>query len=186
MVNSARSIGMMPGGDVPIRIPHLHRRDAGAAFPLATESLEATSPNKPSSSGGAGRQAYASLRQDSVASILAAAATSTASARVTPSVSATASGQAATKAATPTPAPALTGDAAVVQSLKDALAAAGVNVEELGLNIHNDVERYPGGTYLNRYIAVDTPYGSAGLMTDLVALDPKIAVLDIKRMLGQA
>ena len=165
MVNSAHSIGMMSGGDVPSRIPHLHRRNARAAFPFDTESLDTTSSTESSRSVAAGRQASASLRQDSVASILATAATATAT-KVTPS--------------------ALTGDAAVVQSLKDALTAAGVNVQGLGLDIHNDVERYPGGTYLNRYISVDTPNGSAGLMTDLVALDPKIAVGDIKRMLGQA
>lgn len=75
-------------------------------------------------------------------------------------------------------------DARVVQSLKDALAAAGINAEGLGLAAHEDVVTYPGGSYINRYISVQGNDHIEGLMTDLVAIDPKVAVLDIQRMMG--
>jgi hypothetical protein len=77
-------------------------------------------------------------------------------------------------------------DAAIVKSLQDALAAAGINTAGLGLAAHEDVVTYPGGSYINRYISVNTNGHVAGLMTDLVSINPKIAVLDIKRMLGMA
>lgn len=95
-----------------------------------------------------------------------------------------AAGSVATDAAAePAPA-ALYGDDAVVQSLKDALTAAGIDYSNLGLTVHQDIERYPGGAYLNRYISVNTHDHQEGLMTDLVAMNPNIAVGDIKRMLG--
>lgn len=77
-------------------------------------------------------------------------------------------------------------DAAVVKSLQDALAAAGVKFDGLGLAAHEDVVTHPGGSYVNRYISVTANGHAEGLMTDLVAINPKIAVLDIKRMLGIA
>jgi hypothetical protein len=76
-------------------------------------------------------------------------------------------------------------DALVVKALKDALSAAGVNFDALGLAAHEDVVTYPGGSYINRYISVTTKSGHMeGLMTDLVAINPKVAVLDIQRMMG--
>jgi hypothetical protein len=76
-------------------------------------------------------------------------------------------------------------DALVVKALKDALTAAGVNFEALGLEAHEDVVTYPGGSYINRYISVTTKSGHMeGLMTDLVAINPRVAVLDIQRMMG--
>jgi hypothetical protein len=87
----------------------------------------------------------------------------------------------------PAPAtPAVQDDDAIVQSLKDALTAAGVNFQGLGLAAHQDVVTYPGGTYTNRYISVSTNGHEEGLMTDLVAMNPNVAVLDIKHMLGTA
>lgn len=82
--------------------------------------------------------------------------------------------------------PALTSDAAVLQSLEDALAAAGITVDGLGLATHQDVVTSPGGSYINRYISVQTNGHEEGLMTDLVALNPNVAVIDVKRMLGRA
>lgn len=79
-----------------------------------------------------------------------------------------------------------TGDAAVLQSLKSALAAAGVYSDGLGLATHQDVVTSPGGAYVNRYISVNVHGHEEGLMTDLVAMNPNVAVLDIKRMLGMA
>ncbi len=84
-------------------------------------------------------------------------------------------------ASTQTP---LYGDDAVVQSLKDALTAAGIDYSNLGLAAHQNIETYPGGAYLNRYISVNTHDHQEGLMTDLVAINPNVAVVDIKRMLG--
>jgi hypothetical protein len=77
-------------------------------------------------------------------------------------------------------------DAAIVQSLKDALTAAGIGYDGLGLGAHEDIVTYPGGSYINRYISVNTNGHVEGLMTDLVGINPKVAVLDIKRMLGLA
>ncbi len=73
----------------------------------------------------------------------------------------------------------------MLQALKDALSAAGVNVEGLGLAAHNDVVTYPGGAYTNRYISVTANGHEEGLMTDLVGINPNVAVLDIKHMLGK-
>jgi hypothetical protein len=88
-------------------------------------------------------------------------------------------------AASSTTTPKLSGDAAVLQSLKDALAAAGINTDGLGLATHQDVVSYPGGSYINRYISVETNGHEEGLMTDLVGINPNVAVLDIKHMLGR-
>jgi hypothetical protein len=77
-------------------------------------------------------------------------------------------------------------DAAIVQSLKDALTAAGIGYDGLDLGAHEDIVTYPGGSYINRYISVNTNGHVEGLMTDLVSINPKVAVLDIKRMLGLA
>ncbi len=78
------------------------------------------------------------------------------------------------------------GDDAIVKSLKDALTAAGVSFDGLGLAAHQDVVTYPGGSYVNRYISVNTNGHEEGLMTDLVAMNPNVAVVDIKNMLGRA
>jgi hypothetical protein len=73
----------------------------------------------------------------------------------------------------------------VLQTLKDALTAAGINADGLGLATHEDIVTSPGGSYVNRYISVETHGHEEGLMTNLVALNPNVAVFDIKRMLGQ-
>lgn len=77
-------------------------------------------------------------------------------------------------------------DALVVDRLKQALTAAGVSFESLGLAAHEDVVAYPGGSYIHRYISVRNNLTGHvdGLMTDLVAMNPQIAVVDIQRMLG--
>lgn len=73
-----------------------------------------------------------------------------------------------------------------MQALKDALGAAGINTDGLDLRPHTEVVTYPGGAYINRYISVQAHGHEEGLMTDLVAMNPKIAVLDIQRMMGLA
>jgi hypothetical protein len=85
-----------------------------------------------------------------------------------------------------TPTTGLGNDDSVVQSLKDALTAAGISVEGLGLTAHTDVVTYPGGSYINRYISVNAHGHEEGLMTNLVAIDPKVAVVDVKNMLAHA
>lgn len=79
----------------------------------------------------------------------------------------------------------LQGDAAILQSLKNALGLAGVDFSSLGLEAHNDIVTYPGGAYLNSYISVTANGHTEGLMTNLVGINPNVAVLDIKHMLGQ-
>ncbi len=123
--------------------------------------------------------------------VTAAAATATAptAATVTPTMTSTAlrtpSPASATTAATATAAkPALAGDDGVVQALKDALAAAGISTAGLDLTAHQDVVTYPGGAYINRYISVEAHGHEEGLMTDLVSMNPNVAVLDIKNMLA--
>jgi hypothetical protein len=76
------------------------------------------------------------------------------------------------------------GDAAVVQALNDALAAAGINTDGLNLTAHTDLVTYPGGAYINRYISVEAHGHEEGLMTDLVSMNPNVAVLDIRNMLA--
>jgi hypothetical protein len=169
-------------------------RTGGGAVFRAEASVGSSSDADPLRRGAAVRSATLSARQSSVSTrqgSAAAAALSSAS-----SMAAAASGSSSGSTSTSTAVTAKTAesssvsaqksDDAIVQSLRDALTAAGVNISGLGLIAHNDVEGYPGGTYVNRYISVSTPNGYAGLMTDLVGVDPKVAVLDIKRMLGQA
>lgn len=196
----------MSTGDVPFRIPHSRGDATSTDFQLNAESSQAEASFAHLRRGGAmrGRATGISVtpaapRQESVSAILSTAASTAAAQVATTSASTTAGGAsnaskvapAGTSQSTsthPAAAPArsdLTGDDAVVQALKDALAAAGINYQNLNLTAHANVEGYPGGSYLNRYISVDTPGGSAGLMTDLVSIDPKVAVQDIKRMLNQ-
>ncbi len=92
---------------------------------------------------------------------------------------------ASSTAASTTQQTSLTGDAAALQNLKDALTAAGINWDSLGLATHQDLVTSPGGSYVNRYISVETNGHEEGLMTDIVATNPNVAVFDIKRMLGQ-
>jgi hypothetical protein len=80
----------------------------------------------------------------------------------------------------------LTGDAATLQGLEDALISAGIDYSSLGLATHQDVVTYPGGSYTNRYISVSANGHDSELMTDLVNISPKVAVGDIERMLGRA
>ncbi len=158
------------------------------------------------SRGSSNRQASAAVRQETVAALLstttssssaslASAASSETRASSSPSATVTSSSTTKSESATASSSSANASsskpanaqedaDSAVLQSLKDALSAAGINVQGLNLTLHDTTETYPGGSYENRYISVDTPNGSAGLMTDLVAINPNIAVQDIKRMLS--
>ncbi len=123
----------------------------------------------------------------SKAAATASPAASTKEASATAGTSKTAaSGATASKPATQTYATQAAADVAVVQSLKDALDAAGINYSNLDLAAHEDVVTYPGGSYVNRYISVNTNGHVEGLMTDLVGINPNVAVLDIKHMLGMA
>lgn len=107
-----------------------------------------------------------------------------ASAAATPAASSKTATDGAAAASGPVYANRAEEDAAVVKSLQDALSAAGINTSGLGLAAHEDVVSYPGGSYINRYISVNGR--GEGLMTDLVAINPQVAVLDVKRMLGMA
>lgn len=79
----------------------------------------------------------------------------------------------------------LTGDAATLKALQDALAAAGIDYGSFGLSTRQDNVTYPGGSYVNRYISVSVNGQDTQLMTDLVKINPKIAVGDIERMMGR-
>lgn len=111
--------------------------------------------------------------------------TAAAGAASTPAASSTTSPVGVTEPAAE-PLPRAEADALVVDRLKAALTAAGVSFEGLGLAAHEEVVAYPGGSYIHRYISVRNNLTGHvdGLMTDLVAMNPKIAVVDIQRMLG--
>lgn len=188
MVNSISSAAILAGGDTAYRIPRPRNGGTDSTFQLDAETTDPVGSSGPlrrcgdvRSRPGMARQLFATVRQETVPVVLSATSTAQVS-----SASVDRTSEPASKVSTKAADPGLTGDAAIVQSLKDALAAAGINVQGLNLTAHTSTETYPGGSYVNRYISVDTPSGSTGLMTDLVAIDPKIAVQDIKRMLGAA
>jgi cytoskeletal protein RodZ len=78
-----------------------------------------------------------------------------------------------------------TGDDATLQSLENALNAAGIDYSNFGLATHNDTVTYPGGSYINSYISASVNGDNTELMTNLVAINPNVAVGDIQRMLGE-
>lgn len=75
---------------------------------------------------------------------------------------------------------------ATMNSLTQALQAAGINPNSLNMIAHDDVATYPTGAYQNRTITVLANGHVENFSADLTAINPNVAVVEIKRLLSMA
>ena len=81
----------------------------------------------------------------------------------------------ATPAATPS----------VIDTLKAALVASGVDISQMQFNQHRDLVTYPTGSYINDIISFKASSGQTHeYMTDLVAAAPQVTVNEIQQLLA--
>jgi hypothetical protein len=73
-----------------------------------------------------------------------------------------------------------------MDQLSAALSAAGIDPGTLGLKGHDDIVDFPGGGYMLHTIDVTAGGRTEHLLANLVALAPRVAVTEIKHMLGVA
>jgi hypothetical protein len=74
---------------------------------------------------------------------------------------------------------------AAVTSLQRAMLSSGLNPRAFNLSYSEEVVGYPGGSYVNRLITVESASGrKEQLMAELVFRNPQVAVMDIRRFAG--
>lgn len=73
---------------------------------------------------------------------------------------------------------------AALKMLASALEAAGVSASPLNMVAHDDVVGYPGGNYTNHLITLQAGSHTENFMADLVAMNPSVAVTEIKHLLA--
>jgi len=73
----------------------------------------------------------------------------------------------------------------VVDTLKAALVANGVDISGMQFTEHRDLVTYPGGSFINDIISLQTDSGRThDYMTDLVALSPQVTVNEIQQLMA--
>ena len=72
----------------------------------------------------------------------------------------------------------------VMAQLSTALQAAGIDPKSLNMVAHDDVATYPGASYVNRLITLQAGNRVENFMADLTAINPNVAVQEIKRLIS--
>jgi hypothetical protein len=73
-----------------------------------------------------------------------------------------------------------------LEILKASLIKAGVDTTGMQFTQHQDLVTYPGGSYVNDLIDLQVGGKSHTYMANLVALDPKVTVVEIEQLLAGA
>ncbi len=69
-------------------------------------------------------------------------------------------------------------------ALKAALIANGMDISGMQFSEHRDLVTYPGGSYINDLISLQTGTKSHEYMANLVALNPQVTVNEIQQLLA--
>lgn len=68
--------------------------------------------------------------------------------------------------------------------LDSALQSAGIDPNSLGMVAHDDIAAFPGGSWVNHLITLTAGGHVESFSTDLMMLNPNVAVTEIKHLIG--